>query len=232
MTEPEFWPDGDDAPPELQELLSFAEPLRPFDGVARQRSRRRVLALAAVPAAAGVMFWVQNFALGAVLGGTVSVGVAASKGVFSTTRSPEPAASSTVRPQPVEANRTKVTRAPLAIEEPRTENPRPPAVRSATSAPAAPSESSDGVAAEALLLEAARSALATEPARALALVSQHERDYPGGVLGVEREFLAIDALVRSGRRPEAEARAERLRLRVPGSLYEERVRRILGKGEQ
>jgi hypothetical protein len=81
------------------------------------------------------------------------------------------------------------------------------------------------------LLEAARRAIAVEPARALALIERHEREFPAGALTIEREFLAIDALVRAGRRPEAQARGERLQKRMPGSLYEQRLERILGKGE-
>jgi hypothetical protein len=230
MNEPAFWPDGDDAPPELQELLSFAEAPRALDGVARQRSRRRVLALAALPAAAGMMFWVQNFALGALLGGAVSVGVAASKGVFSPSLPPEKAPSAAVRPPSAAGVRGESSPDPVAAEAPLADVPRPVLPTPAASATAVAS-ATDDVAAEARLLEATRRAIATEPARALALVERHEREFPTGALTIEREFLAIDALVRSGRRPEAEARGERLQKRMPGSLYEERLGRILGKGE-
>jgi hypothetical protein len=230
MNEPAFWPEGDDAPPELQELLSFAEAPRALDGAARQRSRRRVLALAALPAAAGMMFWVQNFALGALLGGAVSVGVAANSGIFSRNPPPKSAPRVVVRPPSAEAVRGKPSPDPVAAEAPLASVSRPVLPTPAASATATAS-ATDDVAAEARLLEAARRAIATEPGRALARVERHEREFPSGALTIEREFLAIDALVRAGRHPEAEARGERLRKRMPGSLYEERLGRILGKGE-
>ncbi len=231
MNEPELWPDGDDAPPELQQLLSFAEAPRPLDAGARERSRRRVLALASLPAAAGVLFWVQHFALGALLGGVVSVGVAAKNGVFSRKEAPVPGAVSA--PVRSSAPRAADRAAPLAEVAPErvAEPPRPAVVTSAPVGSAFPLEDgSDGVAAEVRLLEAARRALTSDPTRALDLLAQHEREFSAGVLTTEREFLAIDALVRAGRRREAEARGQRLRERVPGSLYEERVERILEKG--
>ena len=52
---------------------------------------------------------------------------------------------------------------------------------------------------------------------------------PGGQLRVEREFLMVDALVRLGRRPEAEARAAALEVQAPKTLYGERLDRILGR---
>jgi hypothetical protein len=232
MNEPSFWPEGDDAPPELQQLLSFAEAPRPLDAVARARSRRRLLALAALPAAAGTMFWVQNLALGALLGGAVSVGVAAGTGSFSAREPPAPSVNEPVRPTPpTRVDRTKPSPEPTVAEQPRADGARAFVPAPATTASTAPSSTSDSVAAEARLLESARRALAADPARALELVARHEREYPTGVLAVEREFLAIDALVRSGRRQEAEARGRRMREHAPGSLYEERLERLLGKGE-
>jgi hypothetical protein len=46
-------------------------------------------------------------------------------------------------------------------------------------------------------------------------------------MGMERELVAVDALIRLGRRDEARTRAEALRVRAAGSLYEERVRKLL-----
>jgi hypothetical protein len=60
------------------------------------------------------------------------------------------------------------------------------------------------------LLRRARTALTTDPSRTLALTEQHRARFPRGMLTLERELLAIDALVAIGRRDEAQARGRRL----------------------
>jgi hypothetical protein len=62
----------------------------------------------------------------------------------------------------------------------------------------------------------------------LSALRDHELRFPAGQLRIEREFLIVDALVRLGRRPEAEARARALDQQAPKSLYGERLDRILG----
>jgi hypothetical protein len=81
---------------------------------------------------------------------------------------------------------------------------------------------------EARALESARELLARSPAQALSLLSRHEREFPDGTLAVERELLTVDALLRLGRRSEAEARGRALRGRAPSSLYERRLEKMLG----
>lgn len=73
------------------------------------------------------------------------------------------------------------------------------------------------------LLRNARSALASTPTRALSLTSEHERLFPSGMLTQEREAIAIEALLRLGRRVEADARAERFLARFPTSPYRARI---------
>jgi hypothetical protein len=68
----------------------------------------------------------------------------------------------------------------------------------------------------------------SDPGGALALLSAHERAFPRGGLVLERELLAVDALLRLGRRADAEARARSLRARAPGSLYTRRLEHLLG----
>jgi hypothetical protein len=77
------------------------------------------------------------------------------------------------------------------------------------------------------LLEAAQDKLASAPADALAKCDEHARAYPSGMLEAEREVLAVDALLRLGRRPEAEARAARFRASHPGSAYLRRLDTLL-----
>lgn len=83
---------------------------------------------------------------------------------------------------------------------------------------------------ETAILEAARGALTGSPARALALVEEHQRFYAGGVLAQEREIIAIDALMRLGRSRAAQARGEAFYRAFPRSAHTRRVDALLGRG--
>jgi hypothetical protein len=85
----------------------------------------------------------------------------------------------------------------------------------------------DTLAAEVAALDGARAALASSPARALRLADTHATAFPEATLAAERELIAIDALLRLGRRTEARLRADRLRTRFPGGLYESRLSALL-----
>jgi hypothetical protein len=76
-------------------------------------------------------------------------------------------------------------------------------------------------------LELIQEAQAAEPARALAVLRNHERAYPAGMLAQEREVLAIRSLLALDRRADAEARAARMAQRYPGSAQLRRVRVLL-----
>lgn len=76
---------------------------------------------------------------------------------------------------------------------------------------------------EADLLEEARSALARDPARALARANQTAARYPRGVLVQEREVIAIQALRRLGRDAEAERRARAFAKAFPGSAFQPKL---------
>lgn len=76
---------------------------------------------------------------------------------------------------------------------------------------------------EAELLQAAQSALRTNPRRALALVREHQRRFPRGALAQEREVIAIEALKRSGRAAEAGERAEDFKRANPNSAHRPRI---------
>ena len=78
------------------------------------------------------------------------------------------------------------------------------------------------------LLGRAQTALETDAGRALALTSDHERKFANGALVQEREVIAIDALLRLGRRTEAQARAERFHRQFPASVHGRRVDVLLG----
>ena len=84
------------------------------------------------------------------------------------------------------------------------------------------------IADEAKLLENARSALASDPARALQIAERHAQMHPQGQLTAEREFIAVEALLRLGRRQAAWQRAQPWLQRAPNSLYSKRLRELFG----
>ena len=77
------------------------------------------------------------------------------------------------------------------------------------------------------LVKQALEALPTDPARALSSAYEAERRYPDGLLHQEAEVIAIQALVRLGRRGEAEARGRAFRAAYPGSPHARRIELIL-----
>lgn len=77
------------------------------------------------------------------------------------------------------------------------------------------------------ILTRARSLAARQPAEALALVRQHEAQFRDSQFAQEREAIAIEALVSSGRVADARARATRFDARWPSSPLRERIARLL-----
>jgi hypothetical protein len=77
------------------------------------------------------------------------------------------------------------------------------------------------------LIERARRALATDPRRALLLAQEHQRRFPSGALGVERDVIALEALARSGQTAEARRRALAFEAKYPKSIHLPRVRALL-----
>jgi outer membrane protein assembly factor BamD (BamD/ComL family) len=90
-----------------------------------------------------------------------------------------------------------------------------------SSSPAATPES------EIELLKRARNTLPADPVRALALTERCAEEYPRGAFAQERDFIAISALFRVGRRHEALSRAERFRSSYPRSVYLPQLERML-----
>jgi hypothetical protein len=133
---------------------------------------------------------------------------------------------------PVAASATPVPGG--ALDVPTAASPAGPAAppQDATARnPSRPARVDRGVASEAALIEAARSVVRRDPARALAITETHRRSFPSGELAPEREVLAIDALVRLGRRDEARARADAFRTAHPRSIHTARIAAILGDDE-
>lgn len=79
------------------------------------------------------------------------------------------------------------------------------------------------------LVRTAMRALATSPAAALEATELHATRFPRGAMSDEREVIAIDALMRLGRRDEAHARAARFRAMRSDSPSLRRLDRILAR---
>jgi hypothetical protein len=93
--------------------------------------------------------------------------------------------------------------------------------RPTVSAQSAPTSSPDeDLARERQVIDKARSALARGDAQAaLSAVAEHAGSFRRGQLAEMREAVAVQALVRAGKSPEARARAERFHRAFPGSMY-------------
>lgn len=94
----------------------------------------------------------------------------------------------------------------------------------ATREPAVPGES------EVELLQSAQDALASDPARALSIATLDATRFPRGALAQERDVIAIEALVRLGRRDEARLRAARFERAFPRSAHHLRIEELLDEG--
>jgi hypothetical protein len=230
----------DENPPEgIRRLLVVARPPRKMGDAERVRSRQSLQRAAMAPVALGLTLWAKGglLAAGLVLASTATVlAVASGRGdtrvegpstpkVPSRSFTPGSEASA-VRPaesgSPVTtASIESPPRTPVA--PPKASAPRPPTSSPNLEQPDSPAQ---GLAAEVALLGRARSVLALDPSSALALADLHRKDFATGQLGTERELIAIDALVRLGRRDAAERRANPL-LERPGP-YHDRAVHILG----
>lgn len=91
---------------------------------------------------------------------------------------------------------------------------------------AAPLSAQDAIE-EASLISRARASLAGSPKQALALTTKAKRQFPGGMLGEEREAIAIQALAKLGRAEEANARGKRFLGAHTASPHAAAVRRAI-----
>ncbi|MFO0592662.1 MAG: hypothetical protein U0441_34275 [Polyangiaceae bacterium] len=219
----------DDASDDVRALLRAVPPSRSMSAAEVDRSRARLAGAVTAAAVAGGLSWFSGAAFGAGLGVVVGVASLFAPPWFAQ-EPPAPSAvpasvavapPSTLAPAPAQATSTpEPSVSPVRA-------PTPGIVGASTGAPsAAPSSSVDALAEEAALLDRARAALGT-PASALRITEEHASRFPRGKLGMEREMIAIEALRRLGRGAESRARAESLLARAKGSLYEDRLRKML-----
>lgn len=92
---------------------------------------------------------------------------------------------------------------------------------------AAPPAQDLGVEAE--MLHRARAAMRNDPARALAILSEHRSRFPKGVLAEERDALRVEALARLGKSREAERENDRFRKEHPDSVHADRIDSVLSR---
>jgi hypothetical protein len=135
---------------------------------------------------------------------------------------PEPAKApgSASRPvsEPAAGTATTPTTRPI-------ETPRAVAAASTTPSVATVPQAED----ELVLLQRASDAVASRPEEALVLADQDAFIYPAGALAQERELIAIQALVRLGRRSDASLRADQFFRNFPGSAHRPRILALLGE---
>lgn len=220
--EPKRWLDSD-APPDVAELLRSARAPQPIPRAAFERSRRR---LAAFGAAAGTTTFLslKANALAAALGAATGLAVFGGALVLQSSEDPAPPAPAISAPAPAPAPSSGPLAAPPAAIAPLPPVSAAPATTGVRQRPA-PDAATDSLAAELELLRRARAS--ADPERGLALIDEHARRFPKGMLGIERELSAIELLERAGRRSEARSRAEALAGRVRQTPYSERVEHLL-----
>jgi hypothetical protein len=215
---------GSDVPDELRELFRSAEKPEPLAPAAQAALSGRIAAIAAspIPLFTRALPWLVGAAM--VAAGAVAV---QSRG-----GEPERLAEPVAKPPAVAAapaaSADPPDRAPATIAKRVKPLPRievqGPALTPAPKPSASPEDSLKG---EAELLNKAHRALATDPSTALAIAREHAKRYPRGQLAAERELLLVQALVKLGRRSEAEARGRELREAAPNNIYEERLDTVL-----
>jgi hypothetical protein len=131
-------------------------------------------------------------------------------------------------PAPVPEMSVAVADLPSVPEDPQSLTPTPargtptrPRIAQVAppSAPTIETGALEAAESEASFLRRTRAALVADPALALRMTEEHASRYPRGVLLQERDVIAIDALVRLGRRDEARARATTFHARYPSSAH-------------
>jgi hypothetical protein len=137
-------------------------------------------------------------------------------------RAPDPTPPPVQQPAPVVS----------ALPDDAAPSPAPPVAPPARSAPArthhaAPSPPPSPPS-EVALVEEARAALAGRDFRgALAAAARHQKLYPAGVLGEEREAIRVEALAGTGDRAAARDRLRAFLLRFPRSSYRRHLEEVV-----
>lgn len=183
----------------LGPLLGPAGPATPVTAASKAVGLKLGLAGAALIVAGGGAWLLSASRSAAPSPAPVSVGVtSSSKAQPVVVASPALPAAPTSDASAAQVEPTPAVAAPTKLPE----KPSPPVLPS-----------------EADLLEQARTAIKSDPARALQRANEHAARFPRGVLVQEREVLAIQALRQLGRSAEADRRTDAFVKAFPGSAF-------------
>lgn len=209
------------APAELRELFHSAGKPEPLTPVVEASLAVRIGTIA-TESASPLLPWLAGGTV--ILAGAVAF-VASSEPASSTAA---PARSVPTSPPSFERTvQAAPSTGPSTVPMPSARADRPLTNRSGPPVASAPNAGEDALAGEARLLNEAHRIVVTDPARALAIAQEHARRYPRGQLSAERELIRVQALVKMGRSPEAEARGRELRKSAPSGIYRDRLDTIL-----
>jgi len=214
---------GSDVPPELRDLFRTAAKPEPLTPVIDASLSARIGAIAAQPPASllKLLPWLGG---GAVLvGAAVLVSTSAGVTPSSTQTPPIGTAVRPVTPAPPQA--ATPVQPPVEVPAPAQVAPLPD--KPSPHASSVPSGAEDALAGEARLLNEAHSVIAANPRQALTIAQEHARRYPRGQLAAERELILVQALVKLGRKREAEVRGRELQKTAPSGIYRDRLDTIL-----
>jgi len=244
MKEPTRWLEaGNSAPARVRELFASAQPTRSMTQLELARSTAQVAQIAATPVGVLPSVLAKKIVVAILgLGGAAALvgggaALMASRGGQDVPRALKmPALTESVAGLAPPEEPMKSGERPAEGMESRTEpaasGPAPlvkKPVRGLSTKKGLPTKTvpEDSLTREIAMLEEARRLMATSPSEAFRGLEAHAREFPEGRLATEREFLAIDTLLRLGRKDEARTRGEALLERSSGTPYEARVRRKL-----
>ncbi|MCC6215181.1 MAG: hypothetical protein IT376_09950 [Polyangiaceae bacterium] len=220
---------GDAAPTEVAEALRGAQRVAPPPASLERIATQLEPLFAAPLPAAGLPIAAK---LGVLAGAAVVAGgvwwataAAPTPGRPATPAVSAPESPTNVAVEPARATGDPPAASPAGSAEAATsaQGEAPPQPQAGTSPSAAAKPANSG-AAEVSLLATAQAALRSDPSRALALVSEHERRFPHGALVQEREVVRIEALRRLGKAGEARDRASKFERDYPDSAHRRKVR--------
>lgn len=210
--------------------------------LADTRGHEPMLETIAPPAPARIPFWMSGAAVFIVAAGSL-IGWRATH--------PPPLAPSDTRVSSTGTDRPTLPTEPSGPSAPAPERPAaiaaayvdPPAISVDALPAAAPSARTSAAAAiperkrpvdtahatELDVVRRARVALASDPTEALAVASEHAREFPDGEFVQEREVIAVEALARLGRKEDALRRGRSLVEKFPRTPYVVRLEKALGE---
>lgn len=217
----------EDLPADVQKLLDLERvPLRPPDG-ARERVRSRVAvtvglaagasaAVGVAKAAPGVSAAVASTSLVVKVLAPVGVGLLIAGGLAMPRLFPKEPVVVVMPAMPV-----RETPMALPVDDPALPSPVEPVVVEPAAAPAPARAPPRALKAERQDLDDARTLIQDgRPAKALTALDRHQRNYPHGQLGEERDALRVLALSKAGKLDQARAAAALFSRRHPGSMLQ------------